>query len=401
MKLLVINTGSSSVKFTLFQMDTDTVLAKGIIERIGVGGTFLSYKNVNGAILESDIEIVNIKGAVAAISSLLQDAKVGVIRSLGEIKAIGHRVVHGGEKIRDSVIIDKFVKQIIKDCFHLAPLHNPSNLKGIEACEAIFPGVTQIAVFDTAFHANLPEHAYLYGLPYRFYREDKIRRYGFHGTSHNYVSRKAAMMINKPMEDVKIVSCHLGNGASIAAIDGGVSIDTSMGLTPLEGLVMGTRCGDIDPAIIFYLKNMKNLALEQIHDLLIKQSGLLGLAEIGSSDVRDILAAIKQGNTRAKVAIKLYSYRIKKFIGAYAFAMGGLDAIVFTAGIGENVPMIRELVCQGLEGMGIAIDRRRNADSINGCCEIQNDDSRVKILVIPADEEKEIAIQTLKLVSLK
>ncbi|MCP3954235.1 MAG: acetate/propionate family kinase, partial [Desulfobacterales bacterium] len=259
MKLLVINSGSSSVKFTLFQMDTDTVLTKGIIERIGAGNTRLAYTGIHGESQRADIDVTDTKGAVAAISALLQETRDGAVQSLQDIAAIGHRVVHGGETMRSPVIIDNRVKQVIRDCFQLAPLHNPPNLKGIEACEELFPGVPQVAVFDTAFHAGLPEHAYLYGLPYRLYREDKIRRYGFHGTSHNYVSRKAFGMIDLPREIAKIVTCHLGNGGSITAIDGGCSIDTSMGLTPLEGLVMGTRCGDIDPAIIFHLYHTKSL----------------------------------------------------------------------------------------------------------------------------------------------
>lgn len=401
MKILVVNSGSSSVKFTLFQMDTATVLAKGIVERIGLGGTRLSFKNFNDASLEKDVDVTDTRGALAAVSSLLQDANIGVIESLQEVAAVGHRVVHGGEKISSSVIIDDRVKQIIKDCFHLAPLHNPPNVKGIEACEDTFPGVPQVAVFDTAFHTSLPEYSYLYGLPYRLYREDKIRRYGFHGTSHKYVSREAARMANQPIETLKIVTCHLGNGSSITAINGGKSVDTSMGLTPLEGLIMGTRCGDIDPAIVFHLKNTKNLTFEQIHDLFNKQSGLLGLAEIGSSDVRDIVDAMMQGNARAETAIRIYTYRIKKYIGAYTFAMGGIDAVVFTAGIGENSPMIRELVCQGLNGMGIVIDSERNVSGNGKCCEIQSNDSRVKILVVPTNEEKEIALQTLELVSEK
>ena len=293
------------------------------------------------------------------------------------------------------MVIDSGVKRVIKDCFDLAPLHNPPNLHGIEACEAIFPGVPQVAVFDTAFHATIPEHAYLYGLPYRLYREDKIRRYGFHGTSHQYVCRTAADHLDRPIEKLKIISCHLGNGCSITAVDGGRSIDTSMGFTPLEGLVMGTRCGDIDPAIVFYLMAHKQLDSRRVSDLLNKESGLLGLAETGSNDLRDILEAREIGNRQADTAVGVFAYRIRKYIGAYAFALGGIDAIAFTAGIGENAPPIREMVCRGLDPLGIVLDPDKNTAAQRGPREIQDDKSRVKILVVPTNEEKEIAIQTL------
>jgi len=294
-------------------------------------------------------------------------------------------------------VVDDRVKQIVKECFELAPLHNPPNLEGIEACEDIFPGVPQVAVFDTSFHTTLPEYAYLYGLPYALYKEDKIRRYGFHGTSHQYVCRTAADFLNRPLEELKIISCHLGNGCSITAVDGGRSIDTSMGFTPLEGVMMGTRCGDLDPAIVFYLMEYKKLDPRQINDLLNKQSGLLGLAGIGSSDLRDILKAEESGNQQAVTALNVFAYRIKKYIGAYAFAMGGIDAVLFTAGIGENSPGIREMVCRGLEGLGIVMDTEKNVAGNLAEREIQHNDSRVKILVIPTNEEKQIALQTLDL----
>jgi acetate kinase len=283
----------------------------------------------------------------------------------------------------------------------LAPLHNPANLEGIEACEDIFPGIPQVAVFDTAFHNTLPEHAYLYGLPYALYKEDKIRRYGFHGTSHQYISQTAANFFNRPLEELKIISCHLGNGCSITAIDGGRSIDTSMGFTPLEGLMMGTRCGDLDPAIVFYLMENKQLDPGQIGDLLNKQSGLLGLAGIDSSDLRDIFAASKSGNRQTESAVDVFAYRIKKYIGAYTFALGGIDAVIFTAGIGENSPDIREMVCRGLEGLGIVIDTKKNVAGNLAEREIQHNYGQVKILVIPTNEEKQIALQTLEVLQLK
>jgi acetate kinase len=337
--------------------------------------------------------------AVSRIIELLTDPDCGVLQSKAQIVAIGHRVVHGGEKMKSSTRVTAEVKAAIQDCVELAPLHNPPNLEGIDACEVHLPDIPQVAVFDTAFHNSLPDYAYLYGLPYHLYAEDKIRRYGFHGTSHQYVCQTAAAHMSLPLTELKIVSCHLGNGCSITAVDGGHSIDTSMGFTPLEGLIMGTRCGDLDPAIVLYLMASKNLDPENINRLLNKQSGLLGLAGIESSDLRDIIFAVDQGNTQAESAIKVFVYRIKKYIGAYAYAMGGIDAIVFTAGIGENAPLIRELVCQGLEDLGIVIHHEKNAAREKICREIQDDASNVKILVVPTDEEKAIALQVLELLT--
>ena len=399
MYVLIINAGSSSVKFTLFRKDKVQVVVDGLVERIGRNGTAVHYQNSGKDRITWKTPVADARRAVRLIAELLTDKACGVLRSKEEIAAIGHRVVHGGEKINSSVIIDARVKQIIKECFPLAPLHNPPNLDGIEACEIIFQQVRQVAVFDTAFHTTLPQYAYLYGLPYALYKEDKIRRYGFHGTSHKYVSHIAAEIINRPIETLKIVTCHLGNGCSITAIDGGRSIDTSMGFTPLEGLLMGTRCGDIDPAVVFYLMAHKRLDLKQINDLFNKQSGLLGLAGIGSSDLRDILEARESGNRQADTAVRVFVYRIKKYIGAYAFAMGAIDAVVFTGGIGENSPLIRQMVCHDLEELGIVIDPEENADPKKTCFEIQGKAGTVKILVIPTDEEKEIALQTLKLLS--
>ena len=399
MQVLVINAGSSSVKFTLFSKNDIQVVADGLVERIGVKGTKLSYRMGDGSSTSRNVQVTDTRQAVALIADLLLDNDQKKSRFQTEIAGIGHRVVHGGEWINRPVIIDPKVKQIIKDCFDLAPLHNPPNLSGIEACEDIFPDIPQVAVFDTAFHATIPEHAFLYGLPYQFYREDKIRRYGFHGTSHQYVSRAAAELLKRPLEELKTITCHLGNGCSITAVDGGQSVDTSMGFTPLEGLVMGTRCGDIDPAIIFYLMSKKHLTPQKVNELLNKKSGLLGLAETDSSDLRDIFEAQKSGNQQADTAVEVFTYRIKKYIGAYVFALGGVDAIVFTAGIGENAALVREMTCRGMERLGIVLDLKKNAADQNCEREIQHQRSRVKILVIPTNEEKEIAEQTLELLS--
>ena len=397
MYVLIINAGSSSVKFTLFKKDDLKMVADGIVERIGLKGTKIHTKNAEGKQTSKETRVADTRQAVRLIADLLTDKNDSDIQPGMDIAGIGHRVVHGGEMINSSVVVDDRVKQIVKECFELAPLHNPPNLEGIEACEDIFPGVPQVAVFDTAFHTTLPEYAYLYGLPYALYKEDKIRRYGFHGTSHQYVCRTAADFLNRPLEELKIISCHLGNGCSITAVDGGRSIDTSMGFTPLEGLMMGTRCGDLDPAIVFYLMEHKQLDPRQINDLLNKQSGLLGLAGIGSSDLRDIFEASESGNGQTDTALNVFAYRIKKYIGAYAFALGGIDAVVFTAGIGENSPGIRGMVCRGLEGLGIVMDTKKNDAGNLAEREIQHNDSQVKILVIPTNEEKQIALQTLEL----
>ncbi len=397
MCFLIINTGSSSVKFTLFEKDDLKMVAAGMVERIGLKGTKIHTKTAEGIQASKETHVADTRQAVWLIADLLTDKNNSDIQPGVDIAGIGHRVVHGGDRISSSVVIDDRVKQIIKECFELAPLHNPPNLEGIEACEDIFPGIPQVAVFDTAFHKTIPERAYLYGLPYALYKEDKIRRYGFQGTSHQYVCRTAASHLNRPLEELKIISCHLGNGCSITAVNGGHSIDTSMGFTPLEGLMMGTRCGDLDPAIVFYLMEHKHLDPRQINELLNKQSGLLGLAGIDSSDLRDIFEASESGNRQTDTAVEVFTYRIKKYIGAYAFALGGIDAIVFTAGIGENSPLIRELACQGLKNLGIIIDPKKNALANKTCREIQSNESQVKVLVIPTDEEKEIALQTLEL----
>jgi acetate kinase len=375
------------------------MVAEGLVDRIGLSNTQVIYKTAAGERITRKTRVKETQEAVELAADMIMDKDCGVIKSNVEIGAIGHRVVHGGEYVKDAAIIDERLADIIRECFDLAPLHNPPNLKGIEACRKIFPGVPQVAVFDTAFHANLPQHAFLYGLPYEHYREYKIRRYGFHGTSHKYVSRKAAEMLGQPVSMLKMVTCHLGNGCSMAAVHQGRSIDTSMGLTPLEGLIMGTRCGDIDPSIPFHLMRRHNMSPDQVEALLNRQSGLLGLVGIGSSDMRDIETAIAAGNRRAATAVEVLAYRVKKYIGAYTFAMGGIDAIVFTAGVGENSTLMREKICQGLEQMGIVIDPALNTAKDLGCRRIQSDNSRVKILVIPTNEAKEIALQAIGVLS--
>jgi acetate kinase len=396
MDILVINAGSSTVKFTCMDSEDFTVLASGMVDRIGMKGTLFHYKRPGFEKITEEVAVKNVNQAVTIITTYLCDAKVGVMKSLDEIVAIGHRVVHGGEKITAPVLIDAQVKSVIKDCFEIAPLHNPPNLEGIEACEKVFPGVPQVGVFDTAFHSTIPPKAYLYALPLEFYQNDHVRRYGFHGTSHKYVSREAANYLNQDINKLKMISCHLGNGSSIAAVKEGRCIDTSMGFTPLEGLIMGTRCGDLDPAIIFFLVERKQMTIAKVNEILNKRSGLLGLAAIGSSDLRDVEKKIGEGHTQAKIAFEAFCYRIRKYIGAYIAAMGGVDVIVFTAGIGENSEMVRATVCNGLEELGIVLDTQKNA-SLNGSKgEISKPKSRVKILIIPTNEELEIARETME-----
>jgi acetate kinase len=397
MNILVINAGSSSIKFSLYSGTEMNYMAGGLVERIGFAGTAVRYRNAGGKRISKKVSVKKIRDGVDLISELLTEEGQGVIISDKEISAVGHRVVHGGEQMKASVLIDDDVKAVIRSCFDLAPLHNPPNLKGIEACEGRFPGVPQAAVFDTAFHSTLPQKAYLYALPYGLYETDRIRRYGFHGTSHRYVSREAAKILGRSLQDLRMVTCHLGNGCSIAAVDSGKSVDTSMGFTPLEGLPMGTRCGDIDPSIVLHLIRQHGLTPDQLEALLNRESGFLGLGGTGSSDMRDLESSLVNGDLRARRVIDLFAYRIKKYIGAYAFAMGGLDAIVFTAGIGENSFMIRKLVCERLEDMGICIDEARNRQTAAGIRAIHHPDSRVQILVVPTDEEKEIALETMEL----
>ena len=350
--VLVINSGSSSVKFTLYRMPEETILASGAVERIGLESSGLEYQDNRGHIHRRPACGDTVQEAVTQLIDLLTHAEFGIIKTKQAVSAVGHRVVHGGEVITAPTIIDDAVKQIISENSQLAPLHNPSNLKGIQTCEVLFPGIPHVAVFDTAFHATLPEQAYLYGLPYAMYKDQGIRRYGFHGTSHQFVAKETAAYLNQPLARLKIITCHLGNGSSIAAVKGGQSIDTSMGFTPLEGTIMGTRCGSIDPAVVIYMMTQLKMQPDQIDHLLNKKSGFLGVAGINSSDVRDVLSAMQTGNSRAAAAIQMYVYQVRKYIGAYMAALNGVDALVFTAGIGENSPTIREMVCNSGDGMG-------------------------------------------------
>ena len=396
MKVLVMNCGSSSLKYQLINMENEELLAKGIAERIGIEGSFVKHETTGKDKFLVEEPMEDHKAAIKIVLDALVDTDHGAIKSMDEISAIGHRVVHGGEKFVGSVIINEEVKATLKECSDIAPLHNPPNLMGIDACKEILPEVPMVGVFDTAFHQTMPPESYMYALPYELYEKYKVRRYGFHGTSHKYVAIKAAEMLGKPLEDLKIVTCHLGNGASVTAVKNGESVDTSMGFTPLEGLVMGTRCGDMDPAIISYWMDKEKITIAEVNNIINKQSGVLGISGV-SSDFRDIEEAADAGNERAKLALDVYYQRVKKYIGAYAAEMGGLDAVVFTAGLGENSFVARQAICNGLEFLGIKIDDERN--NIRGEERIiTTDDSTTKVLLIPTNEELMIARETKELV---
>jgi len=395
MNIIVVNAGSSSVKLTCYGPTVDSVLGAGMVERIGLTGTLLHYRSEGGTPVEKPVKVLNTAEAVAALALHLADPETGCLNSPKDIQAVGHRVVHGGEKLNQPMVIDGAVKAVIQEYFDLAPLHNPPNLEGIEAAEAAFPEAVQVGIFDTAFHNTIPARAFMYALPLNLYRKEKIRRYGFHGISHQNVSRAAAEFMGRPPEAVNLITCHLGNGCSITAVQGGRSIDTSMGLTPLEGLVMGTRCGDLDPAIVLHLMDQKGLSLDQVRAILNKKSGLLGLSGGKLSDLRDIIDAMDRGNEDARNALAVFCYRIKKYIGAYTAAMGSVDAVVFTAGIGENSPLVREKSLAGLEPMGITVDRMRNQTLSGTAREISPSNSPVKVLVVPTREEREIAGQVM------
>ena len=395
MNILVINAGSSSLKYQLIDMTKETVLAKGLCERIGIDGSNIQHTNI-GKDTKTKIEkpMKDHSDAIQMVIDALVDADHGVIKSMDEIGAVGHRVVHGAEDFADSCIIDGKVKEALEMCVPLAPLHNPPNIIGIEACEKIMPDVKQVAVFDTAFHQTMPPKAFMYALPYELYETDRIRKYGFHGTSHKYVSQKAAEYLGKDAKDLKIITCHLGNGSSVSAVDGGKCVDTSMGFTPLDGVVMGTRTGSMDPAVVTYLLN-KGMTAQEVDNLMNKKSGVFGISGV-SSDFRDLSAAAEQGNERAELALEMFSYSVKKLIGAYAAAMGGVDAVVFTAGVGENDDAVRKVITDGLGFMGIEINAEKNA--VRGTVDITADGAKVKTLVIPTNEELMIAIDTKRLV---
>ena len=396
MKILVINAGSSSLKYQLLDPETQQVLAKGLCERIGIDGKFTYKPAGKEAIKEADVAMPTHSEAIQAVLNALVDPKNGVIGSMKEIDAVGHRVVHGGEKFAKSVLITDEVMAAIEECNPLAPLHNPANIIGIKACQALMPGTPMVAVFDTAFHQTMPPVAYTYALPYEYYEKDKVRRYGFHGTSHKYVAGRAAAMLGKPIEELKLISCHLGNGSSVTAIKGGKSVDTSMGFTPLAGLPMGTRTGDIDAGILEYLMGKYNMGIKEMLNIMNKKSGVLGISGV-SSDFRDLEAAGKEGNQRAALAVEVFEYGVKKLIGSYAAAMGGVDAVIFTAGVGENGGGNRANIVSGLEFMGIKIDPEKN--KLRGEeVDISAEGATVRTLVIPTNEELMIAMDTAELV---
>ncbi|NOX65816.1 MAG: acetate kinase [Chlorobi bacterium] len=397
MKVLVLNCGSSSIKYQFIDTEGEVTLAKGAVERIGMSSAILTHAPKDKEPIKIVGEILDHTLAIEYVIAVLLSPNHGVIKDKNEIAAVGHRVVHGGEDFTGSVLITDRVMSVLKENIELAPLHNPPNIKGIKAAKAHLPHTPQVGVFDTAFHSKMPPHAYLYGIPYELYRKYKIRRYGFHGTSHRFVALKAANMLERPYDELKIITIHLGNGASVAAIDKGVSIDTSMGFTPLEGLLMGTRCGDLDPSIITYVMGKEGLDVRDMNALLNKHSGLIGVSG-ESSDMRELEAAVKEGDRRSKQAFDLFNYRIKKYIGAYIAALGGLDAMVFTGGIGENSVEVRKAVCSNMEYLGIELDLEKNEKPV-GMADISAEKSKVRVLRIPTDEELVIAMDTEKIVS--
>lgn len=395
MKVLVLNCGSSSIKYQLINTETETALAKGLVERIGMAGAVLSHTRHDGESIKIAGEILDHQIAIEYVIAILLSPNHGVIKDVKEIDAVGHRVVHGGESFTGSVLINDEVIKVLQENIELAPLHNPPNIKGIHATLRLLPNTPQVGVFDTAFHSKMPPRSYLYGIPYELYKKYKIRRYGFHGTSHLYVSKKAAELIGKDISQLKIVTAHLGNGCSMAAVDGGISVDTTMGFTPLEGLLMGTRSGDLDPSLILYIMGKEGLSLSEAGTLLNKHSGLIGISG-ESSDMREILASVKDEQKRAIYAFEIFCYRIKKYVGAYSAAMGGIDAFVFTGGIGENSAEVRQEVCKNLEYLGIKLDKLKNE---NREIIISENSSKVKVYRIPTNEEMVIAMDTSKIVN--
>lgn len=397
MKILVINCGSSSLKYQLIDSGTEEVLAKGLCERIGIDGSAITHQPAGGEKVKTEVPMPNHTVAVQLVIGKLTDASVGVIASLEEIDAVGHRIVHGGERFAESVLLTEDVMKAIEDCNDLAPLHNPANLIGIHSCREIMPKVPMVGVFDTAFHQTMPKKAYLYGLPYSYYEKHKVRRYGFHGTSHDFVSGRAAEILGKDRADLKIIVCHLGNGASVSAVQNGKSVDTSMGLTPLEGLIMGTRSGDMDPAIVTFLAQKEGISAEEVLDICNKKSGVLGLSGGYSSDFRDLAEAAAAGNEMAKTALETYAYRVGKYIGAYAAAMNGVDVIAFTAGAGENNAEVRRLIGQYIGFLGTSIDEQKNQLRGEEII-LSKETDKVVTMVVPTDEELAIARETARLV---
>jgi len=393
MKILVLNSGSSSVKYKLFEMPEGDLLASGMIDKIGAKDSKIVHEAKGRPKHEIVTFIPNHEEGLRIVIDLLADKEQGVVKDTSEIAAVGHRVVHGGEAFTGSVLITDEVIKTIEEYYDLAPLHNPPNMAGIKAAKDLMPHTRQLAAFDTAFHTTIPKHAFLYALPYEIYEKYKVRRYGFHGTSHRYVARRAAKLLNKDKYGVNVITCHLGNGSSIAAVKNGKSVDTSMGLTPLEGVPMGTRSGDIDPAIIFYLAGKEGMNLDKINTMMNKKSGVLGISGI-SNDMRSIHEAIAKGNERAKLAFEVFSYRIKKYVGSYMAVLNGTDAIVFTGGIGEKDEFVREYICSNMEALGVKFDAKRNLDKAKKEREISAEDSKVKVFIIPTDEEVGIAADT-------
>jgi len=396
MRVLVLNSGSSSVKYQFIDAKGHNVLAKGIIDRVGMSDSVVTHERFDGDKVKISAEVLDHQTAIEYVLAVLLSKNHGVIKEKSEIDAVGHRIVHGGESFSESVLIDDKVIEEIRESIELAPLHNPHNLRGVQAVLKHLPGTPQVAVFDTAFHQKMPPDAFLYGIPYLLYKRYKIRRYGFHGTSHYYVSRRAAAILGKPIEELKIITTHLGNGCSMAAVDRGVSIDTSMGFTPLEGLVMGTRSGDLDPYLILHIVGREGLSLAEANTLLNKHSGLLGISGL-TSDMREIISERNNGNKQADLAFRVFVYRVKKYIGSYAAVMGGLDAVVFTGGIGENSPDVRAESCRGLEFLGIKIDDARNTSQEKEKL-ISTDSSNVKVFALPTNEELVIALDTMRIV---
>lgn len=397
MKVLVINCGSSSLKYQLFDMQNEEVKAKGLVERIGIEGSRLVHEPAGGEEVVIETAIPDHVVGVQLVLDALVDKNHGVLESLDEITAVGHRAVHGGEEIADSCLIDEKVKKAIEDNVKFSPLHNPANLQGIEACEKAVPGKPMVAVFDTAFHQTMPAKNYIYGLPYELYEKYALRKYGFHGTSHKYITLKAAELLEKPVDELNIISCHLGNGSSITAVKNGKSWNTTMGLTPLEGLVMGTRCGSIDPAIVGFLQENENLTAQEVDSLMNKKSGVQGISG-NSSDFRDLAAGHEKGDMRSTLALEIFSERARDFVGAYAAELGRVDAITFTGGIGENDALMREWICKGLEVMGVEIDDELNQTRKPKQRTISTENSKIKVMIIPTDEELMIARDTKRLV---
>lgn len=396
MKILVLNCGSSSIKYALYNMDDRSVMTSGGAERVGLDGAFVKVKLANGEKKQIMHDIPEHTEGVKFIFSLLTDPEIGVIKDLKEIDAVGHRMVHGGEKFNQSVVLNDEVLKVFEECSDLAPLHNPANLKGVRAVSELMPGLPQVGVFDTAFHQTMPKKAYMYAIPYELYDKYAIRRYGFHGTSHRYVSKRVCDFLGVDPAEKKVITCHIGNGGSVAAVDGGKCVDTSMGLTPLEGVMMGTRSGDIDGGAVSFIQKKLGLDADGISNLLNKKSGVLGITGI-SSDMREIDAAADKGDEKAQLALDMYFYRIKKYVGAYAAAMGGVDIIVFTAGVGENQANMRAEVCRGMEWMGVTLDTEKNAAIHGEEAVVSAPDSKVKVVVIPTDEELMIATDTMNL----